>query len=79
MHALSRERRAVKGFSLLGKGLLGDSLPGRRDYGSFSQEGRSLKKGSLWIGRMKEGILGLGIASSCVSFYMMFIHLQGSR
>ena len=57
-HALPRERRAVKGSSLSGEGgLCGDSPPGRRDSGPFSQGGRSLKKGSLYIGGRRRSFL----------------------
>ena len=43
----SREGRALNSSSLSGKGSLrGDFPPGRRDFGPFSWEGRSLKKGS---------------------------------
>lgn len=65
MHALPREGKAVKSLSLLGKGgLYGDPPPGRRDFGPFSQEGRSLKKGSLCNGSAREACrklpMGLG-------------------
>ena len=57
-HALPRERRAVKGSSLSGEGgLCRDSPPGRRDFGPFSQEGGSLKKGSLYIGGRRRSFL----------------------